>query len=131
MTTLTWMQEGKLKHELERQRTERLAAAHDEVLHVADEHYSTLAGEVPDTGDQAVAAQLTDYENALARRYAAAIRDIDNALIRIEEHRFGRCVDCGDQIGFQRLSVYPTATRCVSCQQRFDRTYAHEATPTL
>ena len=131
MTTLTWMQERKLKHHLEKQRTERLASAHEELLHVGDEHYSTFAGEVPDSGDQAIAAQLADFENTLARRYAAAIRDIDNALIRLEEHHFGRCVDCGDDIGFRRLRAYPTATRCVRCQEQYDRTYAHEAMPTL
>ena len=131
MTTLTWMQERKLKHDLEKQRTERLAAAHEELLHVDDEHYSTFAGEVPDSGDQAIAAQLADFENALARRYAVAIHDIDNALIRLEEHHFGLCVDCGDDIGFRRLSAYPTATRCLPCQEKHDRTHAHEAMPTL
>jgi DnaK suppressor protein len=131
MTTLTGTQERKLKSELQKQRTERLALAHDKLLHVGEEHYSAFAGEVPDVGDQAMAEQLTDFANTLARRYAAAIRDIDGALIRLEEHQFGSCVDCGDDISFRRLSAYPTATRCVHCQEHYDRTHVHEATPTL
>ena len=28
----------------------------------------------------------------------------------------GRCVDCGSEIGEERLAVLPSAVRCVSCQ---------------
>jgi RNA polymerase-binding protein DksA len=131
METLTSGQERKLKHELEKQRKERLAAAHEELLDVADQNYSTFAGEVPDEGDQAVAAELADFENARARRYATALREIDDALVRIDEHCFGQCIDCGDDIGYLRLSAIPTALRCVRCQEQHDRTYAHEARPRL
>jgi hypothetical protein len=67
METLTSRQERKLKQELGKQRNERLAAAHEELIDVADQHYSTFAGEVPDEGDQAVAVELADFENARAR----------------------------------------------------------------
>ena len=131
MESLTSGQERQLKQELEKQRKERLAAAQEELLDVADQHYSTFAGEVPDEGDQAVATELADLENARARRYAASIREIDDALIRIGEHCFGQCIDCGDDIGYPRLSAIPTALRCVRCQDQHDRTYAHEARPRL
>src|SRR4051812_32108184 len=131
MTTVTRTQEQQLKRKLERQRTERLAAAREQFRRAGDENYCTFAGEVPDFGDQALAVELVDLNNIVAQRHANAIRDIDAALIRIEEHRFGRCVDCDDAIDVRRLSVTPTATRCVACQQLHDRTYAHEEVATL
>jgi DnaK suppressor protein len=131
MSPLTCRQEQKLKCDLERQRAERLGAAHERLLGARQEHYAVLAGEGPDAADQASAEQLAAFENTMAQRHAAAVRHIDAALIRIEEHSFSYCVDCGENIGFQRLSVYPTATRCVHCQEHHDRLYGHGKRPTL
>jgi hypothetical protein len=39
----------------------------------------------------------------------------------------GLCAD----IGFDRLMAYPTAKRCLVCQQQHDRAYAEEAHPSL
>ena len=33
----------------------------------------------------------------------------------------GRCVDCGAEIGAERLDAVPTATRCVSCQAAWEQ----------
>ena len=126
MNTMPRIQEKQLKHELERQRTERLAAAREQFLRAGDENYSRFAGEVPDFGDQALAVELVDLNNILARRHARALRDIDAALTRIEQHSFGCCVDCDEEIDVRRLSATPTATRCVACQQLHDRTYRNE-----
>lgn len=42
-------------------------------------------------------------------------RALAAALARIEEEEFGYCDDCGDQIATARLTLDPTATRCISC----------------
>lgn len=39
-----------------------------------------------------------------------------DALNRIEKGTFGECIDCGDVIGGKRLSVQPSASLCVECQ---------------
>jgi len=131
MAPLTTLQLEALKHTLDKQRGKRLRAAHETLQRVRQGHYAVLAGEGPDVVDVANAEELAGMENTLAQRDAEAVRDIDAALARIEEHRFGYCLDCGEDIGFRRLSAQPTATRCVRCQEQHDRLYRRTALPTL
>jgi RNA polymerase-binding transcription factor DksA len=35
---------------------------------------------------------------------------------------YGRCVDCGEPIGWQRLQAVPAAARCVACQSKVEQT---------
>ena len=48
----------------------------------------------------------------------AALRDVQNALWRIEEGRYGRCTSCGTPVGLARLEVLPQAALCMPCQPR-------------
>ena len=93
--------------------------------------YAAILEEVSDEGDRATAATTADFDNEIARRHGAALREIDAALERIGDHRYGSCDDCGADIGFARLTAFPTATRCVDCQRRREHVHAHEATPSL
>jgi RNA polymerase-binding transcription factor DksA len=34
---------------------------------------------------------------------------------------YGECRDCGEPIALARLSAYPTAMRCLACQQRHEK----------
>jgi len=131
MTGLTTQQTRQLERNLQAQRSSVLTVAHEELTHAAEQSYAEIAGEVPDFGDQATAASLTDYDNAIARRHVEVIKEIEDALVRIKGHRFGRCMECGTEIGFARLRAFPTARRCVPCQSLHERTFAANATPTL
>jgi RNA polymerase-binding protein DksA len=90
-----------------------------------------IAGEVADSGDDSVASLMTDLDHAEAQRRLDVVRDIDAALERIESGEYGICIDCGIDIDFERLAAFPTAKRCVDCQSRHEKTYAHGETPTL
>jgi RNA polymerase-binding protein DksA len=131
MTELTMRQIRHLEHDLLAQRSGVAAEAHEELMRATQQSYAAIAGEVPDFGDQATAASLADYDNALARRHTEAIREIDDALMRIKAHRFGRCLECGVPMGYARLRAFPTARRCVACQGVHERTFALGTTPTL
>lgn len=48
------------------------------------------------------------------------IKAIDDALIWLEQGRYGLCEDCGREIPLQRLDALPFAACCVSCQQTRD-----------
>jgi len=97
-----------------------------------NQQYVELIDRVPaDIGDQSVGDALADLSLALIDRHIQEIRDIDATRARIKDGRFGICAGCGDEIGFERLLAYPTAKRCLACQQQRERTYAHEGTPTL
>ena len=45
------------------------------------------------------------------------IAQINNALQRIEEGTYLQCVNCGEDIGEERLQAIPYADRCIDCAQ--------------
>jgi len=45
------------------------------------------------------------------------LAEIDAALLRLAEGRFGLCEGCGGALGRQRLLADPTAVHCLSCLQ--------------
>jgi DnaK suppressor protein len=47
---------------------------------------------------------------------------ISEALERIENQTYGRCVECEEQISEQRLAALPWAKYCICCQDVADRT---------
>ena len=102
-----------------------------ELLRSDDEQYSDLAGRVHDSGEVALADLLVDIQLASIDRHVQEIRDIDAALMRIAEGSYGKCCDCQEPIVIERLAAYPTARRCIACQEAHDRTFAHGGQPTL
>lgn len=46
------------------------------------------------------------------------LRQIKEALIRIEEQTYGICGDCGITISTKRMDAVPWASYCVLCQDR-------------
>jgi len=84
-----------------------------------------------DSADAAIGDALADINLAIIDRHIRAIRDIEATRERIADGRFGTCIDCGNAIGFERLQAYPTAKRCLICQQQRERLYAHEGVHTL
>jgi len=129
---LSQAQLGRLTRQLGKRYESLLAEVRDEVEKTEDQRYIELIGQVPaDIGDQSVGDALADLNLAIIDRHVQELRDIEAAKARIKERRFGTCIDCGGEIGYERLLAYPTAKRCLSCQQQRERTYAHAGTPTL
>jgi len=94
-------------------------------------HYVELAGRVHDLGDEAVADLLVDIELASVDRHIQEVNDIELALLRIAEGSYGECCDCNGPVSIDRLRAYPTARRCIVCQEIHDRTFAHCGQPNL
>lgn len=51
----------------------------------------------------------------LMRDAADRLADVDAALERLEEGRYGRCERCGGPIAAGRLEARPTARLCIAC----------------
>lgn len=47
--------------------------------------------------------------------------EVDEALHRLDEGRYGVCEHCGQPISVDRLEALPAARRCVECQQLLER----------
>jgi len=63
-------------------------------------------------------ARWIDYEAAAEPLPPAAIRElteIEAALGRIADGRYGTCLACGGPMGLQRIRAIPEARYCVGC----------------
>lgn len=130
--TLSQAQLAALRQNLEDAYRSLLEEVRDELEATENQQYVEIIGRVPtDSGDAAVGDALADLNLAIIDRHVREIRDIEAAVARIRDGGFGACMDCGDDIDYERLLAYPTAKRCLGCQQRREKLYAHEGTPKL
>ncbi|MCC6212843.1 MAG: TraR/DksA C4-type zinc finger protein [Burkholderiales bacterium] len=90
----------------------------------SSERYADLVGEAGDAGDEAAASLLRDVSEAEIVRDVGELRDIAAAEARLAAGRYGICTDCGTVTDVKRLEAYPTAKRCIGCQQRREKTRA-------
>ncbi len=63
-------------------------------------------------------ARWSDYEAALepvSEVLRRELAEIDAALLRIQEGRYGTCQNCGGPMGLQRLRALPEARYCLGC----------------
>jgi|SRR5215469_12312381 len=76
--------------------------------------------EAKDEGDRAAAS--TEAEMSVAQRSQAEglLRVVTAALQRINEGKFGECLNCGQDIGTRRLEAIPWARYCITCQELID-----------
>ena len=51
----------------------------------------------------------------LRRRKKRQLLEVKNAISRIEQNLFGKCVFCGKKISSERLNVFPEVQSCVNC----------------
>ena len=52
---------------------------------------------------------------AALRQLENQLKGLEEALKRLSEDKFGRCVSCGDKIPIGRILIMPGAIRCVRC----------------
>ena len=69
----------------------------------------------PDFADQAVELGNAGTLVALDAELNREIRQIEQALRRIEDGSYGRCASCGSEIGPARLQALPDASLCIDC----------------
>ena len=108
----------KMKEYLLEQRKTLLASLADQ-----SEDMRSLVKTV-ESGDEAdVAADVIDRTllTALGEPDANRLQQIDNALDRINQGTYGRCVKCGKEIPQERLQVLPYALMCITCASAQER----------
>lgn len=131
MANLTRQQIDGLQRTMEEELARTLKEAREEMDPDVKASYGNIVDSVPDSGDEAAAYTLIDTENAIIGQHLQQVRDINTALKRIQAGTYGTCIDCEDEIDFERLSVYPTAKRCIECQRHHEKTYANKPGPTV
>jgi DnaK suppressor protein len=63
----------------------------------------------------------TQQEQSVMVNEQALLTEVQQALKRIEEGTYGRCVDCGQPIPEKRLEAIPWAARCVKDEERLEQ----------
>jgi DnaK suppressor protein len=63
------------------------------------------------------AMQMQQMALESSRRRERRLIGVEQALKRLEQQRYGICVDCDEDINVHRLEIDPTAIRCIKCAQ--------------
>ena len=64
-----------------------------------------------------VTAERGEVE-ALVGKLREALRDVDDALEKLERGEYGVCESCGGPIGDARLEAMPAARLCIACASK-------------
>lgn len=94
------------------------------VQEIARRSKSTAVGASPDIGDilDSVSEERTrELDMILTDREKQKLKQIDDALDRIDENQYGFCEECGVKIPRARLKVMPFAKYCVECKEAIER----------
>jgi len=105
-----------------------LAALREEketLLHQLSELGADASGEL--TGDMDYGDAFADAGAATAER-TETMGIIENlkvhldgviaAIGRVEDGSFGKCADCGNDIGDDRIEYRPTSSKCIDCKTK-------------
>jgi len=77
-----------------------------------------LSGYTLHMADTATDSYDREFSLGLATNAQEILYEIDEALKRIEEKRFGECLTCSKPIARRRLTAIPYAGLCVECQSK-------------
>ena len=75
----------------------------------------------PDFAEQAVERQNEDVVYGLDEAARVELKQIKDALDRIENGEFGICMECGGNIPSERLEAIPFTPYCVPCMEDKNR----------
>ncbi|MEN9724435.1 MAG: hypothetical protein RJB38_2421 [Pseudomonadota bacterium] len=73
-----------------------------------------------DSVDQASADTDRGISVQIRNRDRALLREVDEALRRIENGTFGDCERCGEEISEPRLKANPSTTLCINCKAELE-----------
>ena len=79
-------------------------------------HMQDEAANFPDPNDRATQESEFTMELRARDRERKLIKKIDESLTLLDEHEYGFCESCGEEIGVRRLEARPTATLCIECK---------------
>jgi len=102
-----------LRAQLEEER-ERLRAQLQELGHGPDGNLSFDGGFADSSQVTAERAEIEALAGTLTERLA----EVDGALSKLDDDRYGTCESCGGEIGEARLEAMPAARLCITCASK-------------
>jgi RNA polymerase-binding transcription factor len=95
----------------------------DAIAYLQTENPGSMDEEIPETGmaDTATVTLDREVDYSLEENAAHVLREIDDALKRLDDGTFGTCRRCGKPIGEERLDAMPYVTLCIDCKRLEER----------
>ena len=94
---------------------------HDELLQEGSNNAISLAGKVHDAQEESLSEMLTEINLAMLSQHQHELTALEYAIKRMDDGKYGQCLDCGVSIATARLQAYPTAVRCINCQAKHEQ----------
>jgi DnaK suppressor protein len=101
-----------LRRMLESKRAEIL----EDIKRVREDGMESDRVSFPEVGDLVSASVEKEKAFEHSELGVNALREIDNALEKLQEGTYGACEICGKPIGVKRLRVMPSARLCIKCK---------------
>jgi RNA polymerase-binding transcription factor DksA len=107
------------------QRTRLLATIehHDIGRATLTEETGELSGSTSDNhlADAASETYSREFDEGMEQDATAQLREVDDALARIEAGTYGKCTSCGKEIPAERLEAVPWTKLCIDDARRLAR----------
>jgi DnaK suppressor protein len=84
---------------------------------------------VGDEVDAAIATEQAELRSQMASFESRELAQIESALEKIRQGRYGRCDLCDKPIAPVRLKALPYATECINCARSGERRAADRNSP--
>jgi len=88
----------------------------NEADRVVDEMNNDAEDGYADPTDRATLESDRNFQLRLRDRERKLLSKIEEAFARLDEGTYGRCEECGGDIGIERLKARPVTTFCISCK---------------
>jgi DnaK suppressor protein len=101
---------------------ERLLQKKQEILEAYNKNktYGKQADEdgAQDIADKASNSYAKEFLFSLSNTERDLLHLVDDALLRIEDKRYGVCLSCEEEMNQKRLEAVPWARHCLPCQEK-------------
>ena len=85
------------------------------------EYRSLISTECAELGDRAIIGKSLDELGSVIAHYEKRLARAQSAQKRLENGHYGRCMECGEPIGEQRLLARPDTLFCYPCARKRER----------
>lgn len=84
---------------------------------------------VADVADLGLTDNLSELLHLLSDSKRTEIMNIDEALERLRQGRYGQCLECGEPIDIERLELRPNTRFCIACKTEMEKEESLKAGP--